>query len=290
MSGSATRVHTMTSNDNSEGLMQGGAAQSSSQVADSAEFPYNATKDYAIGACGMVAFGAIGLYALLFLAPNGPDPDGNGFVFYAYWIFFFLFLLCIPYGVFCFLTAPLKARERLVVDSDGFRVVGPCGGCRVEKVNGKNKRCSWEEFREVGTDFKRTLRKDKDDNMYWVHDIDGKSSSGPAFILRDATMIDIAVYTPKGMTPEQFVANLSMMAQLHANQYEPTEFQHNGDAPAQMSADPAATSTLVQGSSASYAPPVVNQEQPTTASATPQSLAAFLAEQNLSQYEAALRE
>ena len=76
---------------------------------------------------------------------------------------------------------------------------------------------------------------------------------------------------------------------IHPNPYEPTEFQHNGDASAQVSAELAATSTLAQGSSALYAPPIANQEQSTTA-ASPQSLAAFLAEQNLSQYEAALRE
>ena len=214
----------------------------------------------------------------------------NAFAYYVWRFFFLLFLLLIPYGVFCFLTAPIKARERLVVDSSGFRVVGPCGGWTAEKVNGKKVRWSWEQFREVGTDLKCTKRKDKNGKPYFVRDIDGADvCSCPAIVMRDGDVISIGVYTPKGMTPEQFVANLSMMAQLHANQYQPTEFQHSVDASAQVSADPAATSTLAQGSSASYAPPVVNQEQSTTA-ATPQSLAAFLAEQNLSEYEAALRE
>ena len=185
---------------------------------------------------------------------------------------------------------PIKAQERLVVDTRGFRVKGPCWGCTADKVDCKEVDYEWSEFQEVGIDLQCSTKKDEKDGIVRMRDSGGQDVlEQPTIVLRSGLMIPLGNYAPKNLTPQQFVEKLSMMAQHHA-QYEPTGFPDHGDAAAQAATNPAAASTHAQDSSASsYMPPVVNQEQSST-TATPQSLAEFLAEVSLSQYETALRE
>ena len=279
-----------TTNHNSEGLLEsvGPGTEVAAPIADSDEFPFGDLLGYVCEAVSALLCGVVGFVILMVWFESSKDHSAASETFMR--IMAFAFIGAVLVGVWQFLMTPIKAQERLVVDSHGFRVTGPCCGCTTDKVDCEKVDYKWSEFQEVGIDLQCSKKKDKKDQVVYMRDSGGQDVlKQPAIVLRSGLMIPLGNYAPKSLTPQQFVEKLSMMAQHHA-QYEPTGFPDHGDAAAQAATNPAAASTHAQDSSASsYTPPVVNQEQSST-TATPQSLAEFLAEVSLSQYETALRE